>query len=100
MSDSALRILDGTLFNAVDLSLPEDDVSFSGARILDIADSRASDSLLGLPLPQSLKASALSRIVTDDVDTFRSSVFAKDKASDLLKHYIAAIADQLKGLLL
>lgn len=97
MSDGALRVLDGTLIEAVDLSLPEPDVIFSGAKILDVADSRASDSLFGLPLPELIRASALSRIFPNDVDTFRSSEFTKDKASEIFKDYIAAIADELKG---
>ncbi|KAK4282884.1 hypothetical protein QN277_014209 [Acacia crassicarpa] len=97
MSDGALRVLDGTQIEAVDLSLPEPDVIFSGAQILDIADSRASDSLFGLPLPELIRVSALSRIVANDADTFRSSEFTKDKASELFKDYIAAITDELKG---
>ncbi|KAI9084875.1 hypothetical protein K1719_033281 [Acacia pycnantha] len=97
MSDGALRVLDGTHIQAVDLSLPEPDVIFSGAQILDIADSRASDSLFGLPLPELIRASALSRIVANDADTFRSSEFTKDKASEIFKDYIAAITDELKG---
>lgn len=96
MSDGALRVLDGMHIKAVDLSLPEPDVIFSGAQILNIANSRASDSLFGLPLPESISASALSRIVPNDVDNFRSSEFTKDKASEIFKDYIAAIADELK----
>ncbi|XP_054779234.1 uncharacterized protein LOC129287103 [Prosopis cineraria] len=96
MSDGALRVLDGMHIKAVDLSLPEPDVIFSGAQILNIANSRASDSLFGLPLPESISASALSRIVPNDVDNFRSSEFTKDKASEIFKDYLAAIADELK----
>lgn len=97
MSDEALRVLDGLHLRAVDLSLPEPDVILTGAQILDIADSRASSSLFGLPLPDSVRASALVRIGADDVHAFRSSEFAKEKASEILRDYIAAIADELKG---
>ncbi|XP_028790349.1 uncharacterized protein LOC114746288 [Neltuma alba] len=97
MTDGALRVLDGMHIKAVDLSLPKPDDVFSGAQLLDIADSRASDSLFGLPLPELIRASALLRIITSDVDTFRSSEFTKDKASRIFKDYIAAIADELKG---
>lgn len=97
MSDGALRVLDGTHLKAVDLSLPEPDVILTGAHILDIADSRASSSLFGLPLPESIRASALTRIACDDAQAFRSSEFAKEKASEIFREYIAAIADELKG---
>jgi len=97
MSDAALQVLDGTQLRGLDLSLG--DGSFTGAAVLDIAHSRASSSLLGLSLPDSLKASALTRLRVPDADAFRSAVYDSDKASDVLRDYITAIADELKGLL-
>ncbi|XP_020213502.1 uncharacterized protein LOC109797778 [Cajanus cajan] len=94
MSDAALQVLDGTNLRGVDLSLP--DGSFSGVKILDIAHSRVSSSLFGLSLPDSLKASALTRLRTPDVHAFRSAEYAEDKASSILRDYITAIADELK----
>jgi len=97
MSDAALQVLDGTQLRGLDLSLG--DGSFTGADIIDIAHSRASSSLFRLSLPDSLKDSALTRLRTPDADAFRSAVYAADKASDVLRDYITAIADELKGLL-
>ncbi|QCD77642.1 uncharacterized protein LOC114188852 [Vigna unguiculata] len=94
MSDAALQVLDGTQLRGLDLSLG--DGSFTGADIIDIAHSRASSSLFRLSLPDSLKDSALTRLRTPDADAFRSAVYAADKASDVLRDYITAIADELK----
>ncbi|CAJ1961070.1 unnamed protein product [Sphenostylis stenocarpa] len=94
MSDGALQVLDGTHLRGLDLSLG--DGSFTGANILDIAHSRASSSLFGLSLPDSLRASALTRLRASDADAFRSAEFSADKASDVLRDYITAIADELK----
>ncbi|KAG5044383.1 hypothetical protein JHK87_008298 [Glycine soja] len=98
MSDGTLQVLDGTHLRGVDLSLG-DDGPFTGAKILDIAHSRASSSLFGLSLPDSLKVSALTRLRTPDTDAFRSAYYSADKASEILRDYISAIADELKGLL-
>ncbi|RDX85452.1 hypothetical protein CR513_33358 [Mucuna pruriens] len=92
MSDGALQVLDGTHLRGVDLSLR--DGPFTGATILDIAHSRASSSLFGLSLPDSLKASALTRLRAPDA--FLSAEYAADKASAILRDYITAIADELK----
>ncbi|KAI4350058.1 hypothetical protein L6164_010583 [Bauhinia variegata] len=96
MSDGALRVLDGTHLRAIDLSLPEPDASVTGAQILNIVDSRVSSSLFGLPLPENLRASAFTRIATGDVDTFRSAVFDREKALEILRDYTTAIANELK----
>ncbi|KAL2661470.1 hypothetical protein GLYMA_03G246900v4 [Glycine max] len=95
MSDGTLQVLDGTHLRGVDLSLG-DDGPFTGAKILDIAHSRASSSLFGLSLPDSLKVSALTRLRTPDTDAFRSAYYSADKASEILRDYISAIADELK----
>ncbi|XP_047151425.1 uncharacterized protein LOC124823282 [Vigna umbellata] len=94
MSDPTLQVLDGTQLTGLDLSLG--DGSFTGAQIIDIAHSRASSSLFRLSLPDTLKASALTRLRTPDADAFRSAVYASDKASDVLRDYITAVADELK----
>ncbi|KAJ7973480.1 Calcium-binding EF hand family protein [Quillaja saponaria] len=97
MSDGALTVVDGIQLRAVDLSLPESEISLTGAQILDLADSKASSSLYGLPLPENLKASALSRIGTEDVVAFRRKEFSTEEASEKLRDYVNAIADELKG---
>ncbi|XP_021891282.1 uncharacterized protein LOC110809698 [Carica papaya] len=72
----------------------------TGAQLLDFADSKASNFLCGLPLPQHLKTAGLSRLSSSsspaDDFTFRSTVFTPDQASQKLKDYFAAIADELK----
>lgn len=98
MSDGALQILDGTHLRNLDLSLP-DDPTLTGAHILDIAHSRVSASLFALPLSDALKASALTRLHLPDADAFLSAEYDHDKAAQILRDYIAAIADELKGLL-
>ncbi|KAK7285126.1 hypothetical protein RJT34_19886 [Clitoria ternatea] len=94
MSDGALQVLDGTHLRAVDLSLP--DAPLTGARILHIANSRASTSLSGLSLPDSLTSSSLTRLRIPDLHAFRSAEYSPNKASDILRDYISAIADELK----
>ncbi|KAJ1413887.1 EF-hand domain [Sesbania bispinosa] len=96
MSDGALQVLDGTHLRNVDLSLADGDDLFTGTHLLDIAQSRASTSLFGLPLPDALKASALTRLRVPDLDAFRSAEYDREKASEILRDYIAAIADELK----
>jgi hypothetical protein len=88
------------------VSLREDTVSLTGAQVLDLAESEASRSLLGLSLPQHLKSSALRRLnidgvdddgVDDDVD-FRRKELSPEEASRKLNEYLSAIADELKGI--
>lgn len=99
MSDGALTVLDGTHLRAVDLSLPEADVSsLTGAQVLDLADSKASSSLFGLSLPQGLKSSALKRVNVQDDGVFRRAELDREQALKLTKDYITAIADELKGI--
>lgn len=96
MSDGALTVLDGNHLRAIDLSLPEAEVSLTGAQVLDLADSKASSSLFGLSLPQSLKSSALKRISLQDDDVFRLKELDRDQALKVITDYITAIADELK----
>ncbi|XP_015968493.1 uncharacterized protein LOC107492041 [Arachis duranensis] len=100
MSDGALQVLDGTHLRDVDLTLPpppELHSALSGAYILDIAHSRVSASLFGLSLPQRLTATALTRLpAASDHHAFRSAEFDLEKASQILRDYVTAIADELK----
>ena len=98
MSDGALTVLDGSHLRAVDLSLPDSDVTLTGAHVLDLADSKASSSLFGLTLPQGLKSSALKRLNVQDDDVFRQAELDRHQALKLAGDYIAAIADELKGI--
>lgn len=95
-------MLDGTRLRSLNLSLPELNGAFTGAQLLEIADSNASSSLFGLSLPQDLKSSAISHVIGAGADddgcvTFRQTELDGEKASKLLSDYISAIADQLKG---
>ncbi|CAB4315917.1 unnamed protein product [Prunus armeniaca] len=96
MSDGALTVLDGNHLRAIDLSLPEAEVNLTGAQVLDLADSKASSSLFGLSLPQSLKSSALKRISLQDDDVFRLKELDREQALKVITDYITAIADELK----
>ena len=103
MSDGALTIVDGTQLRAADLTevAAEDDADLmTGAKVLELAESRATSALFGLSLPQTLKSSALRSINLndeDDVVSFRQTHLSSDQASLKLNHYLTAIADQLKG---
>ncbi|KAF3949873.1 hypothetical protein CMV_024306 [Castanea mollissima] len=102
MSDGALTIVDGTQLRAADLTVvaAEDDADLmTGAKVLELAESRASTALFGLSLPQTLKSSALQSINLnheDDVVSFRQTHLSSDQASLKLNRYLTAIADQLK----
>lgn len=96
MADGGLTVLDGTLLRSVDYSLQEPYGTITGDRVLKLAESIASSSLLGLTLPESLKSSALSRLNVDDV-SFRRTELRRDQASAKIKDFISAIADELQG---
>ncbi|KAJ6877086.1 hypothetical protein NC651_029959 [Populus alba x Populus x berolinensis] len=104
MGDVGITVLDGDTLRSLHVSLREDTVSLTGAQVLDLAESEASRSLLGLSLPQHLKSSALRRMnidgvdddgVDDDVD-FRRKELSPEEASRKLNEYLSAIADELK----
>ncbi|KAF5739536.1 hypothetical protein HS088_TW12G00742 [Tripterygium wilfordii] len=96
MSGPGFVVLDGTHLRSLHVSLPAADVSFSGAQVLDLADSKASQSLLGLSLPPTIKSAALTRISANHDVTFGSTELKGDQASQLLHDYLTAIADVLK----
>jgi len=106
MSDGGafqLQILDGANLRDLDLSSTVFDRPVTGAQLLDIAHSRASLSLFDLPLPDPLKASSLNRLRSSNSDAepvlALQAEYEPAKASEILKLYIAAIADELKGFL-
>lgn len=89
--------LDGADLRAVDLSLPESYIVITGAQVLDIAESRASSSVFGVPLPENLKSSVFKRLdFHGDDDSFRKTEFDRDQASSMIKNYITTIADELE----
>uniref|UniRef100_A0A2P2NH29 Uncharacterized protein MANES_09G153500 n=1 Tax=Rhizophora mucronata TaxID=61149 RepID=A0A2P2NH29_RHIMU len=98
MSDTAMTILDGNNLRSLHVSLPESDdsVSFTGAQVLHLAESKASESIFGLSLPQTVKSSALKRINVDDDVTFRQAELTREAAAEKLNAYLTAIADELK----
>ena len=103
MTDGELTILDGTqLIGAVDftLPLPDGDVSKAptGALVLQLGESRASELLFGLTLPDSLKSAVLQRLgIAADFGNFRLKELDRENASSFLKNYFTAMADELKG---
>ncbi|TMX04790.1 hypothetical protein EJD97_004671 [Solanum chilense] len=97
MSDGGLTILDGTLLRAVDLSLPSTvDSSVTGAQLLDVAESKVSESLFGFSLPDTLKSAALKRIGVSDVLEFRREKLDRENALSVLRKYVDAIANELQ----
>lgn len=99
MADAGLTILDGAQLREADVSLPPPapDTVITGAEVLELAETRASLSLLGYVLPETLKSSALRRIGVSDATGFRSKKLDYSDASSTLRNYISAIADELKG---
>ncbi|KAK6911400.1 hypothetical protein RJ641_023493 [Dillenia turbinata] len=96
MAEGGLTVLDGTTLKSISISLPESQNSITGAELLELADCKASSSLFGLSLPETIKSSSLGRINIDDDVNFSCTVLDRDRASDFLQHYISAISDQLK----
>ncbi|KAJ9185845.1 hypothetical protein P3X46_005432 [Hevea brasiliensis] len=96
MSEGGMTVLDGTHLRSLQVSLPDSDVTLTGAQVLDFAESKASDSLFGLSLPQCLKSSALHRVNVDDDISFRRSELTREAATSKLNDYLTAIADELK----
>ena len=99
MSEATITILDGTQLRSIDLSLSFSDRSVTGAQVLDLADSSVSSSLFGIALSETLRSSALNRIGFHDIVAFRRSELTRERASEILKDYVAAIADGLRGIL-
>ena len=100
MADEGLTIVDGEKLRFADLSLPESDVTFTGAQLLDVADSKVSSLLGGLSLPDTVKSSALKRLNVGDVINFRCAELDREEASSKFREYVIAIADELQGIVL
>ena len=81
MADEGLTI-DREKLQFADLSLPESDVTFTGAQLLDVADSKVSFLLGGLSLPDTVMSSALKQLNVGDVINFR--LFKEIMAEDIL----------------
>ncbi|XP_052192285.1 uncharacterized protein LOC127801327 [Diospyros lotus] len=96
MSDVGLTVVDGAYLRAVDLTVPESGGAVTGAQVLELAESRASSSIFGLALPESLKSAALKRLNVDDAVSFCREEIDVDRASSILKSYVSAIAEQLE----
>ena len=100
MADEGLTIVDGEKLRFADLSLPESDVTFTGAQLLDVADSKVSFLLVGLSLPDTMMSSALKRLNVGDVINFRCAELNREEASSKFREYVIAIADELQGIVL
>ncbi|CAN0920420.1 hypothetical protein LINGRAHAP2_LOCUS32035 [Linum grandiflorum] len=96
MSDGGLTILDGTQLRSLHISFPDSAHPLTGAQVLDLAESAASNSLFHLPLSSSLKSSALNRLNLHDPTHFRRQELNLESATAKLNDYIAALADELK----
>ncbi|XP_038891233.1 uncharacterized protein LOC120080587 [Benincasa hispida] len=96
MSEGAITVLDGTQLRDIDLSPPFSDGAVTGAQVLDLADSTVSSSLFGIALPGTLRSSTLNTIGLHDIVAFRQSQLTPERASEILKDYVSAIADGLR----
>lgn len=64
--------------------------------MIELAESKVSDRLYGLSLPETIRSSALGRVGFVDGASFQGAELDKDQALEKLKEYVSAIADQLK----
>ncbi|GAB4835998.1 hypothetical protein Ancab_000916 [Ancistrocladus abbreviatus] len=96
MFAAGLKVLDGSQLNPADLSFPVSEDTITGGQVLELAESKASQSLYGFSLPENLKSSAFKRLNLGDIDSFRGTQLAADQAALLLKDYTAAIAIELR----
>ncbi|KAL8542000.1 hypothetical protein ACS0TY_003021 [Phlomoides rotata] len=98
MAGAELKILDGAQLREADVSLPPPlpETAITGAEVLELAETRASLSLFGYVLPETLKFSALRRIGVSDATEFRSKKLGYSDASSTLRNYISAIRDELR----
>ncbi|CAA0405393.1 putative EF-hand domain pair protein [Arabidopsis thaliana] len=97
MSNTAgLTIFDGDLLRSIDLNLPELQHRVTGAQLLEISESKVSQSLSGLSLPPHLKETAISQVSDGDHVTFRRTMFNKQQASEKLGVFFSTVADALK----
>ncbi|XP_010494112.1 PREDICTED: uncharacterized protein LOC104771305 [Camelina sativa] len=95
MSNTGLTIFDGDVLRSIDLSLPELQHGVTGAQLLEISESKVSESLSGLSLPPNLKDAAISRVSDGDDVSFRRTEFNQQQASEKIGVFISAVADAL-----
>ncbi|KAF3771969.1 hypothetical protein EJ110_NYTH59083 [Nymphaea thermarum] len=105
MADGGLTVFDGSLLREAIVSADTlfsasgdgDPTTIDGAHLLAEAESVSSSLLLGLSLPENLKAATLGRLGFDE-PSFRSLHFNRESASETLQKYVAAVADELRGI--
>ena len=97
MSNAGLTIFDGALLRSIDLNLPELEHGVTGAQLLEISESKVSESLSGLSLPPHIKEAATSRVSAGDDVSFRRAEFNREQASEKLGVFVSAVADALTG---
>ncbi|CAN6439566.1 unnamed protein product [Victoria cruziana] len=103
MADGGLTVFDGSLLREASVSADAlfsdsgegDRTTIDGAGLLSEAESVSSSILLGLALPENLKAATLRRLGFDE-SSFRSLRFDIESASDMLRKYVLAVADELR----
>ncbi|KAF8017853.1 hypothetical protein BT93_H2914 [Corymbia citriodora subsp. variegata] len=84
-------VIDGAQLGDIDLSLPDQGAqALTGAQVIELAESRVSDRLYGLALPETVRSGALGRV------GFQGAELDGDQAAERLNEYVAAIADALK----
>ena len=97
MADRGLKVIDGADLRSTDLTLPELTSTVTGDHLIKLVESAVSASLFGLALPEYLKSSALRRL--DIGESLATKEFQVEEARVVAKDLIAAVADQLQGLL-
>ncbi|XP_009111900.1 uncharacterized protein LOC103837302 [Brassica rapa] len=95
MSNAGLTIFDGALLRSIDLNLPELEHGVTGAQLLEISESKVSESLSGLSLPPHIKEAAISRVSAGDDVSFRRAELNREQASEKLGVFVSAVADAL-----
>ena len=97
MSNAGVTIFDGAVLRSTDLNLPELEHGVTGAQLLEISESKVSESLSGLSLPPHIKDAAMSRVSAGDGVSFRITEFNREQASEKLGVFVSAVADALTG---
>ncbi|KAL1208916.1 hypothetical protein V5N11_030394 [Cardamine amara subsp. amara] len=96
MSNAGLTIFDGAVLRSIDLNLQELEHGVTGAQLLEISESKVSESLLGLSLPPHLKKAAISKVSEGDDVNFRRTDFNKEQASEKFGVFVSTVADALR----
>ncbi|CAA7025989.1 unnamed protein product [Microthlaspi erraticum] len=93
---SNVTIFDGEVLRSLDLNLPELEHGVTGAQLLEISESKVSESLSGLSLPPHLKQAAISKVSAGDDVNFRRTELNRQQASEKFGVFVSAIADALR----